>query len=108
MSRTRGSEKTGGRQRGTPNKVTAELKGWITDLLLNGREQFKKDMQDLTPRERIKAHLALLQYVLPKMQALSTDGQTLMEAKAIRDMMQSAPDEYLEILADKISNDSRT
>ena len=64
MSRKRGSVKTGGRQRGTPNKVTSEIKTWVEAIICDGREQFQKDLHDLTPRERVKAILSLLQYVL--------------------------------------------
>lgn len=106
MSRSRGSQKTGGRQRGTPNKVTAEIRSWVEAIIYDGREQFQKDMQELTPRERVKAVLSLLQYVLPKQQALSPDGATLAEVRAVREMLQGAPDEYLFLIADKLANDS--
>ena len=73
MSRAKGTPKTGGRQAGTPNKITGSLKGFVTDLLNDNREQIKEDIKALRPKERIAAYLSMMQYVLPKQQAVSAD-----------------------------------
>lgn len=73
MSRPKGRHKTGGRQAGTPNKITGSLKGFITDLLNENREQIKEDLKAMRPKERIAAYLNMMQYVLPKQQAVSAD-----------------------------------
>jgi hypothetical protein len=73
MSRPKGRHKTGGRQAGTPNKITGSLKGFITDLLNDNREQIKEDLKAMRPKERIAAYLNMMQYVLPKQQAVSAD-----------------------------------
>lgn len=73
MSRAKGTPKTGGRQAGTPNKITGSLKGFVTDLLNDNREQIKEDIKALRPKERIAAYLSMMQYVLPKQQAVSAE-----------------------------------
>jgi hypothetical protein len=73
MSRAKGTPKTGGRQAGTPNKITGSLKDFITDLLNDNREQIQDDLKVLRPKERIAAYLSMMQYVLPKQQAVSAD-----------------------------------
>lgn len=73
MSRPKGRHKTGGRQAGTPNKITGSLKGFITDLLNENREQIKEDLKAMRPKERIAAYLNMMQYVLPKQQAVSAE-----------------------------------
>lgn len=73
MSRAKGTPKTGGRQAGTPNKITGSLKEFVNDFLNDNREQIKDDFKVLRPKERIAAYLSMMQYVLPKQQAVSAD-----------------------------------
>lgn len=73
MSRAKGTPKTGGRQAGTPNKVSGSLKEFIADLLNEDREQMKEDLKAMRPKERVAAYLSMLQYVIPKQQAVSAD-----------------------------------
>ena len=62
MAKAKGSAKTGGRQRGTPNKVTAELKDMILQALDNagGVEHLQKQAND-----NLAAFLTLVGKVLP-------------------------------------------
>ncbi|GAB6395248.1 MAG: hypothetical protein MdMp024_1571 [Bacteroidales bacterium] len=55
-----------GRPKGSPNKVTAELREWITGLIAGNREQFDSDWQALEPYQRLVLLEKLLAYVLPK------------------------------------------
>ena len=50
--------KRGGRKAGTPNKVTAEIREVLQNVLIETLEQ---DVRDLTPAERLK----LLKYIIP-------------------------------------------
>ncbi len=56
--------------KGVPNKVTTDLKTWIASILDDGRDKFKKDMDDLDSSERVKVYINLINYVLPKQQAV--------------------------------------
>jgi hypothetical protein len=66
-------KKTGGRQMGTPNKVTGELRTVITDFLNGEFENVKKEFKKLEPKDKLKFYTDLLQYGLPKLQATSLD-----------------------------------
>lgn len=73
MSRPRGRQKTGGRQAGTPNKITGTLKDFVANLIDDNRQQIIDDLQDLRPKERLAVIERMMQYVLPKQQAVSAD-----------------------------------
>ena len=64
-------KKTGGRQKGTPNKVTNFLKEQMTSFLEdyiqnNSKLSFKSDFNSLEPNERLRIALKMAQIVLPK------------------------------------------
>lgn len=67
-------EKTGGRELGTPNKITSELRERINDFLTVNWEQVEKDFKSLEPEKRIALFEKLLQYSLPRMQATQLDA----------------------------------
>jgi len=59
-----------GRPKGAVNKVTADLRGWVTLLIDNNREQLEKDLKALEPRERWTVIERLMSYTIPKMQSV--------------------------------------
>jgi len=74
MANTTG-KKFGGRKKGTPNKVTQDLRQWITDFLEGNREQVIQDLQAVEPKERLQFYEKLLQYAVPKMRRTEIEGQ---------------------------------
>lgn len=58
-----------GRPKGTPNKVTSDLRQWITAFIDDNREQIKSDWLQLEPKDRIQLFEKLLKYALPTLQA---------------------------------------
>ena len=78
MANTTG-KKFGGRQAGTPNKSTNQLRQWITDFIEGNRTQIQKDWQALDPKDRLVMFERLLKYTLPTLQAtsLTTDFDKL-------------------------------
>lgn len=83
MGRRKGTEKTGGRVAGTPNKVTGTVKEWITGLIDKNRAQVEKDLKMLEPKERLQVLEKLMQYVVPKQAAVSAkvDFDSLTDAQ---------------------------
>lgn len=83
MARPKGTPKTGGRVKGTPNKVTYSLKEWITSLIDKQRTQIEQDLQDLEPKERLQMIEKLMQYVIPKQaaQQVKLDFDSLTDAQ---------------------------
>lgn len=73
MGRAKGTPKTGGRKAGTPNKVTGTAKEWIAGLIDKNRAQIEKDLKQLEPKERLQMLEKLMQYVVPKQQAVSAN-----------------------------------
>lgn len=68
-----GRGKTGGRVKGTPNKITSTLKEFISDLIDDNREQILADLRQLEPKERLMILERLMGYVIPKQQAIGAN-----------------------------------
>lgn len=75
-------KKTGGREQGTPNKVTKELRNIINDFLNEKIEQVQKDFEILEPKDRVKIYIELLQYSLPKYQSIDSTFNLSIEERA--------------------------
>lgn len=60
-----------GRKKGSKNKVTNKLRASITAFLTDNFQTVKDDFTKMPARERAKLFVDLLQYGLPKLQALS-------------------------------------
>lgn len=73
MARTKndGRGRMGGRQKGTPNRTTKEARQWLAELIDANREQVRKDLKSLEPKDRLQMLEKLMQYVIPKQQAVS-------------------------------------
>lgn len=67
-----GKGRLGGRQKGTPNKVAASVREWLSTLIDRNRRQIERDLNTLEPRERLQMLEKLMQYVIPKQQAVSS------------------------------------
>jgi len=70
MSRKKGEKKTGGREKGTPNKITSDFKNFVGDLIIENADQIKKDMKNIEPEKRLIFFEKMLNYVLPKAQTI--------------------------------------
>lgn len=97
-----GKGRLGGRAAGTPNKVNAQVKEWIGELLENNKQQIEEDLQAMEPTERVKALFGLLGYVVPKQSAISVDDQTKIETEALTNFLNTAPQEAIEHIAAKV------
>jgi hypothetical protein len=63
--------KFGGRQKGTPNKMTKELRSVLKDVLYQELEQIQEHLNALNPKERIELLIKLMPYALPKVASVS-------------------------------------
>ena len=70
MGKQKGTKKTGGRGKGTPNKITSDLRTWVSELINDNRKQLKKDLKSLEPKERWAVIEKLMCYAIPKMQSV--------------------------------------
>ena len=79
-----GREKAGGRAAGTPNKVTADLRSAIKKIIEDNIEQVSQDIAKLSPKDRVAVLEKLMQYVIPKIQAVEFDaGKTISSAQEL-------------------------
>lgn len=85
MGRTKGTPKTGGRQVGTPNKVSGTLKEFVANLLDDNRDQIVKDIKALKPRARLAILEKMMPYVIPKQQ--SVEANMWCESGSYQDMI---------------------
>lgn len=92
-NRTTFTKGQGGRKPGTPNKVTTDLRQWISNFIDNNREQIQRDWQELEPKDRIVLFERLLKYALPTLQATSLDID-----------IENLTDEQLDYIIDKLKN----
>lgn len=111
MPRKKGTAKTGGRQKGTPNKTTSAVKGYITQVLSDYMQPAQKgsrqptlaeDIAAMQPEDRVRAMTQLAGYVIPKQQALSIAEQTQVEADALTAWLETAPDDAINAIAAKV------
>jgi len=62
-----------GRPKGTPNKITQDMRQWLSTVIDKNRRQIERDLKPLEPKERLQMLEKLMQYVIPKQQAVSAD-----------------------------------
>ena len=65
--------KTGGRPKGTPNNVTADLRAKINEIVDKQVDNIEHDLQSLEPMQRLQIVEKLISYCVPKLQAQSFD-----------------------------------
>ncbi len=70
MARPIGSPKTGGRQKGTPNKRTAEIADVFENIGFNVPEQLVSLMPDLSPEKKATVLLVLMNFLYPRRKAV--------------------------------------
>ena len=87
--------KTGGRKKGTQNKVTKDLRQMITDLLEKNFERIESDFNKLGSEKRLIVLERYLKYCLPPLQSLNVQAE-------IKSQLETLTDEQLTDLAEKI------
>jgi len=70
MANTTG-KKYGGRQKGTPNRMTKELRSILKDILYQELNDIEKRFEELEPKTRIELLIKMMPFVLPKMNTIS-------------------------------------
>ena len=70
MANTTG-KKFGGREKGTPNKLTRELRTVLKDILYDEIERLPHRLDELEAKDRLELLVKLMPYVFPKVQSVS-------------------------------------
>lgn len=81
-------KKTGGRKAGTPNKVSATVRGAIANMLdeYYSSQTFINDIAELEPKDRVAAMEKFTAYVAPKLQTTTLD-MTVENKRTIEDRL---------------------
>lgn len=61
-------EKTGGRTKGTPNKLTKEIRQTLKNALADQMEEIPQLLSELPVEKRLDYLIKLMPYVLPKVE----------------------------------------
>ena len=59
-----------GKPKGAINKTTKEIRETITHIVSNNIDTIQNDLDELSPKDRIKILVDLIQYVMPKLKAV--------------------------------------
>ena len=70
MANTTG-KKYGGRQKGTPNRMTKELRVLLKDIVYQELEEVQERFSLLEPKQRIELIIKLMPYILTKVNNIS-------------------------------------
>lgn len=67
--------KTGGRQKGSKNKVSSSVRDIISRMVGDyyNSDQFARDLADLDAKDRVSAMEKFVAYIVPKLQSTSLD-----------------------------------
>lgn len=72
-----------GRPKGTPNKITADLREFIGLLLNDNLEQLRADFEQLEGKDRLIVMERLLSYVLPKLSNITMNEEPEIKDKRL-------------------------
>jgi hypothetical protein len=70
MANTTG-QKHGGRKKGTPNRLTKELRSVLKEVVYNELENIEEQLDQLEPKQRLELVVKLMPFVFPKMESAS-------------------------------------
>ena len=62
----KGKVKTGGRQPGSTNLITKDLRGRVLDIVESNLEGLEATLEQMDPRDKVAVLLKLMEFVLPK------------------------------------------
>ena len=85
MANTTG-KKFGGRSKGTPNKITTDMRKLMKNFALDNFDKFEKEWGKIKrPQDKAKIYLEACKFILPALQSVSfvdeTDRSTTVEEK---------------------------
>lgn len=70
-------QKTGGREPGTPNRLTKELRSVLKNIIADELDELQGTLKKLESKERIEVLIKLMAYVMPR--ALNIEQHTEMK-----------------------------
>ncbi|MCX2718755.1 hypothetical protein [Lentiprolixibacter aurantiacus] len=74
MPFTKGHEKIGGRKKGTPNRITKELRNVLKEIIAQELEHLPSYLESIPDKKRIEILLKLMPYVFPRLNPISFES----------------------------------
>ena len=96
--RKTGTQKTGGRQPGSQNKVSAELKTWISSIIEDNKGRFVENLAKVEPEKHIAIIEKLMAYIVAKPQNIDIT----MEYRELEALLEKTPAQYIERITMKL------
>jgi hypothetical protein len=96
--RNPGTPKTGGRQPGTQNKISGELKSWLNSIIEENKPLFKENLIKLEPDKHVQVIEKLMAYIVAKPQNLDIQ----IEYRELERLMERTPEQYIEKISAKL------
>lgn len=87
-----------GRPLGQKNKVTSELKAWLTEVIDENQDKFRENLSKLEPEKHVQIIEKLFAYVLPKPQSIDLK----LEYMELERLLKQTPEQYIERISAKI------
>lgn len=91
-----------GRPKGAVNKEKVPLIEKVRAIVDNNFERLQEDINTLEPAERIKAITSLINYVLPKQQAITAEAYIEAEYKQLERLLEVAPDRVINEITERV------
>lgn len=91
-----------GRPKGSPNKVTSNMRKWIDNFLQEKFPELQKGFEKLDHYQKWVIVEKLLQYTIPKMQAVSVEALVEAEMNSLAELLEKAPDEAIDRIIEKL------
>lgn len=104
MSRQKndGRGRLGGRSKGTPNKVTNDIREWVESILSKNKRQIENDFSLVDPDSRLRFVEKLMAYVVPKKTAVTIEEQMAEEYRQLDALLSKCPQEAIDRIAEKV------
>ena len=104
MSRLKndGRGRIGGRSKGTPNKVTNDIREWVESILSKNKAQIEQDFAIVDPDSRLRFVEKLMAYVVPKKMAVTIEEQMAEEYRQLDALLSKCPQEAIDRIAEKV------
>jgi hypothetical protein len=91
-----------GRPKGIPNKVTSTTRDWVQKLISDNQKGFEADLKSLEARDRLIILEKMMQYCIPKMQAIDVTAQIKAEYEALERLLDKATPEVIDQITERI------
>lgn len=97
-----GRGRLGGRSKGTPNKLSNDIRAWVENILSKNKAQIELDFACVDPDSRLRFVEKLIAYVVPKKMAVTIEEQMAEEYKQLEALLSRCQQDAIDRIAEKV------